>query len=51
MDELHFCMHHKHYLVVDGCRDVNQHYGDLEKAIRQIENAGAKLFVSVDAVL
>lgn len=36
------------YLVVDGCRGVNQAPDDSEKAIREMEKAGAVLIASID---
>ena len=36
------------YLIVDGCRGVNQHIHDSQKAILEMEKAGAKLIASVD---
>lgn len=36
------------YLVLDGCRGVNQHPHDSEKAIERMEKAGALLISSVD---
>lgn len=39
---------YKVYLVVDGCRGVNQSPNDSEKAIREMELAGAELIASVD---
>lgn len=36
------------YLIVDGCRGVNQHIHDSQKAIREMETAGVKLIASVD---
>lgn len=39
---------YKVFLVVDGCRGVNQSPNDSEDAIRELEQAGAILTVSVD---
>lgn len=36
------------WLVVDGCRGVNQHIHDSQQAIQEMENAGAQLIASVD---
>ena len=38
------------YLVVDGCRGVNQSPRDSENAIREMEQAGAELIASVDVL-
>ena len=35
-------------LIVDGCRGVNQHIHDSQKAIQAMEDAGANLIASVD---
>lgn len=36
------------FLVVDGCRGVNQQLNDSADAIQEMENAGAELIASVD---
>lgn len=36
------------FLVVDGCRGVNQQLNDSADAIQEMENAGAQLIASVD---
>ena len=36
------------YLIVDGCRGVNQHIHDSQKAILEMEKAGVKLIASAD---
>lgn len=36
------------YLIVDGCRGVNQHINDSQKAIFEMEQAGVNLIASVD---
>ena len=36
------------YLIVDGCRGVNQHLHDSQKSILEMEKAGVKLIASVD---
>ena len=36
------------YLIVDGCRGVNQHIHDSQKAILEMEKAGVRLIASVD---
>ena len=36
------------YLIVDGCRGVNQHIHDSQKAILEMEQAGVNLIASVD---
>ena len=36
------------YLIVDGCRGVNQHFNDSQKSILEMEKAGAHLVASID---
>ena len=36
------------YLIVDGCRGVNQSLNDSQQAISEMETAGAQLIASVD---
>lgn len=36
------------YLIVDGCRGVNQHLNDSQEAIFEMERAGVLLIASVD---
>ena len=36
------------YLIVDGCRGVNQHFNDSQKSILEMEKAGAHLIASID---
>lgn len=36
------------YLIVDGCRGVNQQLNDSQQAISEMEKAGAQLIASVD---
>ena len=36
------------WLIVDGCRGVNQHIHDSQQAIQEMENAGAQIIASVD---
>jgi nicotinamidase/pyrazinamidase len=39
------------WLIVDGCRGVNQHIHDSQQAIQEMENAGAQIIASVDVPL
>lgn len=36
------------WVIVDGCRGVNKHIHDSQKAIQEMETAGAKIIASVD---
>lgn len=36
------------WLIVDGCRGVNQHIHDSQNAIQEMEAAGAQLIASID---
>ena len=42
--------HYEVYLVVDGCRGVNQTYRNTENAIKQMEQAGVQLITSLDTI-